>query len=249
MSRRYVWALGCVAVLTAAGYLMPFPAKSAILAPAARLAEIGVWAAPVVPLGLWLLLLTPYRLPNIVAAVFAVMVTVMGLALSTLVAAFSGAGSLIALVHGLSLTAAVTGWMFLARQTGGGWVSRGLAATGALVGMWSLASAGVVAVQAASLADDRAYCLAHHTTGESPVSSFADLRGLSFYTTQSGYKTTSHWFFHGVLLIDANDFQEVWTWSHSNMRFDRLERPKDFAASPLGACTPSENFLSKLPLV
>ena len=57
-----------------------------------------------------------------------------------------------------------------------------------------------VASAATRLANDMPYCIAHHGPNES-VQSLSELRGLSLYTTRTGYKHYHRWAYHGVLIV------------------------------------------------
>ena len=179
---------------------------------------------------------------SVLAAVAGVIFAV----LSVLNAALSGAGAGLALVHGISLTVVVAGSILLL-SAGSAPRKIGLFALifPVVVAIWSLGSAVAVAFQADKIANGRAFCLAPHRA-HSDVVSFAQLRGLSFYSTSTGYKSTSRWYFHGILLVEnANDL-EAYNWSPRRLAFQRIERPERLIVSPLNVCTPKSDFLGKL---
>ena len=111
-----------------------------------------------------------------------------------------------------------------------------------LITTWSIVSGISAAAQALDIASGRPYCIAH--TRPRPyvtLASIFDIRGTNFYTDVTGYKSTSRWYFHAVL-VAGNDY---WNWSIRSMRFDRIERPhRQFDL--VGACEPTRGFLARL---
>lgn len=155
----------------------------------------------------------------------------------------SGGGGTIILLEGLALTLGVWGMLWcLAGKAALGRVLHGVAVLAAL---WSLATPFMVMRSAGQLAGGAAICIARHEK-DRPITSWAELRGVSFHTDRSGYKDTSAWFLHGVMLVDRGQGIEAWNWSPRTMRFDRLERPGDLVVTPLGVCQPRPGFLQGL---
>lgn len=191
-------------------------------------------------------------LNKIVAAGFAIVATITGISLTYLYAGLSGAGMLLAMVHGLSLTLAITASiLMLAAQ----YRPKSFKTAPAIlllvplaVAMWSLVSGVAVVWQTNRLADGSPFCVASHDR-RSSIRSFAQLRGLSYYTTASGYKSTSRWYFHGLLVLETETGKELYNWSPRRMKFQRIEHPERFIASPLNACTPREDFWETLSVL
>jgi len=185
--------------------------------------------------------------PNkFVAAGFAVLAAIIGAGLTFLYATRTGSGSLLATVHGLSLTLAVgASILMLATQNR----PKPFKSTPVIlllaplvVALWSLVSGAAVVWQANRLADNRAFCVAAHDQSP-PVRTFAQLRGLSFYTT------TARWYFHGLLIVETDNGKEFYNWSPRRMKFQKIEHPKRFIASPLNVCTPQTGYWANLSVL
>lgn len=181
---------------------------------------------------------------------FAILFAIGGTLISLLVAAVSGVGTSIVLIHGLSLTVAVSvSPLLLSAPPGLRALISGpfLALIGPMVvALWSLTSMIAIAWQANSLSENRPLCLALHSHDTDGIESFAELRGLSFYSTLSGLKSTSKWYFHGILIVDSAGKREVFNWSPRRMMFNKVEYPDRYTASPLNVCAPREDFLKTL---
>lgn len=117
-----------------------------------------------------------------------------------------------------------------------------------MVALWSLITPFSVAWSARAIAEDASYCIARHQT-DRPVRSWADLRGVSFHTNKSGYKDSSVWYLHRVMLVDRGSGVEAWNWSPRAMRFDRLERADELSVTSFDACRPKPGFLDGLPIL
>jgi hypothetical protein len=104
--------------------------------------------------------------------------------------------------------------------------------------MLSLAVAGAALMQAGWMADGAPASSARHEDRPERVGSIRDLRAFSFYTTRSGYKDSSRWYFHGLLIVCRPDGEEVYNWSPRRLRFMRFERPHLLAVDPSWACEP-----------
>lgn len=158
----------------------------------------------------------------------------------------AGGGADIILAEGAALSLGVWGMLWcMAGQGGLGRVLHGPAVAAAL---WSLITPWAVARSAEQVSEGAAYCVARHEA-DRPIRSWAELRGVSFHTNRSGYKDTSTWYLHGVMLVDRGEGVEAWNWSPRHMRFERVERPEDMLVSPFGACQPVSSFMSGLSLL
>lgn len=155
-------------------------------------------------------------------------------------------GTGLAVMHGLSLTIAVVGSiLLLSSQT---MKITAVLALPVSVAMWSLASVAAITLQANNISNGRPFCLAPHSPN-SDTQSFAQLRGLTFYSTSSGYKSTSRWYFHGILLVEAEGELEAYNWSPRRLAFHRIAQPQKFIVTPLTACTPQQDFWNTLSVL
>ncbi len=186
------------------------------------------------------------RLPVLAAELLAALAFVLGLLLSLAAALFAGGGSGIVLLKGVLLTMAVVGcllwtaWDNLSRRDRR--LARYALLIPAAVAVWSLICVPVVMAQASRVAQGAPFCMARHEPGPSPVRSLWDLRGFSLHTTLSGYKDTSRWYFHGLLLAETPEGERFFNWSPRRMRFDPIDRPDLFVAGLRDACTPRDHF-------
>ena len=123
---------------------------------------------------------------------------------------------------------------------------------------WSFAAGVSVAVQAHSISDGKPYCIATTDavkagsggTGDrdyGAIRSLEALRGVRLYTDRTGYKDTSRWYFHGLLVVGQNEKLEYWNWSPRRLSFERVTSPRVFVSEVTNACAPVEAFLSRLP--
>ena len=159
-------------------------------------------------------------------ALWLILATCLPAALLTLGASYdSGGGGGIILMEGVALTLACWGMLLcLAGRVTWGRLTYGLAV---LVALWSLTTPFFVASSVRAVAEQDAYCIARHEP-DRPILSWAELRGVSFHTNQSGFKDTSEWYLHGVLLVQRAGGVEAWNWSPRHMRFRAIgpgERP------------------------
>lgn len=192
---------------------------------------------------------TPLQLNRPTALFIAVLTGILGLFVTVVIAGLSGAGTNLALMHGISLTVAVIlSIRLLSTKAATLWAPKMLIfwSVPVVVGIWSLVSAASVAEQANRISHGHPFCLAPHDSRD--VHSFADLRGLSFYTTSSGFKSTSHWFFHGILLVRNAGHIEAYNWSPRHMAFHHIERPETLVMPPIKVCTPQHGFWSTLSI-
>ena len=113
-----------------------------------------------------------------------------------------------------------------------------------LIAAWSLGAAAVAAGGAVRVADGRDYCIARH--GGPAIRGWPELRGVALYTDRTGYKSTSRWFFHAILLVEDGDKDAAFNWSPRRMRWEMLERPERLIEPVRGSCEPSPAFLRRL---
>ncbi len=187
----------------------------------------------------------PKPLNKFVATGFAIVAAIIGAGLTFLYATRTGAGSLLATVHGLSLTLAISASiLMLAIQNRSKPFKTApviLLLVPLAVALWSLISGVALVWQANRLADNRAFCVATHDQS-TPVRTFAQLRGLSLYTTTAG------WYFHGLLIVETDTGKKFYNWSPRRMRFQKIKNPERFIASPLRVCKPQTSFWGRLSL-
>lgn len=81
---------------------------------------------------------------------------------------------------------------------------------------------------------------------QGPLESWAELRGLSLYTTRTGDKSTSHWYLHAVRIVQEESGISVWNWSFGAMSFTPLPHPGRLLVSAGSECTPEPRFLATL---
>ena len=116
---------------------------------------------------------------------------------------------------------------------------------------WSVRSAISAADQAHSIAAGRPYCIATPEAASSgrsygPICGVEELRGVRLYTWATGYKSTSHWYFHAVLVVGEAAPFEYWNWSIRRMKFERFIEGPRLVVTVKSACEPVESFLSRL---
>ncbi|MBT3143641.1 hypothetical protein KMP95_06080 [Ruegeria litorea] len=172
-----------------------------------------------------------------------------GLFLTLVSAAFSSPHStLFSMAHGGALSLAVASSVLCLAigriVSGGARLAFSGMAVSATAAVWSLLSVPSVVFQANRISAGYPLCISHHGPS-SDVSSIWDLRGFSFYTTDSGYKSTSGWYFHGTLTVDGNDGRQYFNWSPHRFRFDQIEHPERFIAPLRSLCEPSPAFWSE----
>lgn len=232
--------------------LMQLPGDMALSQLAGPGASAGLTAVaafvdlvPALPLALALAGLAGGRIPWGLALGLT-LVSALPAAVLTLLASYdTGGGAEIILAEGLALSLAV--WGMLWCLAGQGVPGRALHGLAVLAALCSLATPFAVARQARLLADGAAFCIARHEA-DRPIRSWAELRGASFHTNRSGYKDTSSWYLHGLLLVDRVQGIEVWNWSPRHLRFDPLPRAGQLVVSPFRTCTPVPAFLGRLSL-
>ena len=199
------------------------------------------WLAPVLPLILAGLVLLGLRLiPSAVAKTLAAFSVTAGLFLTLASGAFS-LSSTTQWLHELTLTVAVaSSFLIWSGRDGELQPSRtaklGIAAA-TIAALWSLMTVPMIRIQAHVIADGSPYCIAEHSP-DSPVETLHELRGFSFYTTNTGYKSTSEWFFHGLMIVDQPDGHKIYNWSPRRWRFDLVARPDILVEPVRDVCVP-----------
>ena len=245
--QRYAALVG--AVIIALGFL-PIP----LTVPPQAQAIWFVWLIVVSPLFPLALLAVSFvsgrKLPVKFAVAFAVVVLGVGIFVTLILSAFAGGGARMAMLHGTALTIACAATFLLVSSVGP--KARLLAARAfafsVFVGLWSLVAVPLAYASAVKSASGKAYCIGHHSPIPSELAAIQGLRGLFFYTKLSGYKSTSEWYFHGLLLVEEDAGISVYNWSPRRLQFQAVERPQLLTASPFHACVPRHNFLHEIDL-
>jgi len=106
-----------------------------------------------------------------------------------------------------------------------------------LAALWSVLTVPNILLQARWIADGSPYCIAHHRR-DTEVRSLPEMRGFSFFTTNTGYKSTSKWYFHGLLIVDRQGEQMIYNWSPRRWRFDLVTKPDVFVIPVRDVCVP-----------
>ena len=200
------------------------------------------WFAPVLPLLVLAFVLMGVRcLPIWLANLFAGVSLIAGLFL-TLASGVLSLFSTIQVVHGVTLTVAVASsfliWAGDDKKPKPSSIAKLGIAGSAMAALWSLLTVPSILIQSHTIADGSPYCIAHHWP-DTPVEALHELRGFSFYTEETGYKSTSEWYFHGLMIVDYPEEQKVYNWSPRRWRFDQVERPDGLIAHVRNACVPS----------
>lgn len=191
------------------------------------------------------------RIPSVFARVLALVFFCAGAFATLVLMAFSGSGTEMVMLHGTALTLACSTSILLAsavRQKTRS-VALGVYTLPVLVGIWSLAMMQIAYSSAVEISSGRAFCIGEHSPSKNELRSISGLRGLSFYTTRSGYKIGDTWYFHGLLLVEENGATDVYNWSPRNMQFKSVERPRLLIATPLTACNPKKYFFQKIGVI
>ncbi len=201
-----------------------------------------VWLAPLIPLIVaGFVLKGMRRIPAWLAKLFAGVSLAAGLFLTLASGVFS-LFSTTQLLHGVTLTVAVASsfliWAGHDHDADPSWIAKlGIAGT-TIAALWSLLTAPMILIQSHAIADGSPYCIAHHSP-DAPVEAIHELRGFSFYTEATGYKSTSEWYFHGLMIVDHPEEQRVYNWSPRRWRFDLVERPDVLIIPIRDVCAPS----------
>ncbi len=117
----------------------------------------------------------------------------------------------------------------------------------AAAALWSFLTMPIVAVQAARTADGSPYCLVDHVEGAGEAhSSVLHLRGMNLFTTATGYKMSSRWYYHSIMLVQDGDTLRAFNWSHRRLRYDEI-RNYHQKIIPIGEqCEPVPNFIRRI---
>lgn len=246
--QRYIALLG--AVIIALGFAH-YPLTEPSL-PKANWLEWFIAILPLMPFAILVLsIVSRRRIPVVLAAILAIACLSVGAFVTFVLMALSGGGTAMVLLHGMALTLACTTSILLAsalRQRAKS-VAFGVYIFPVLVGAWSLAMVPLAYSSAVKASENRSYCIGEHSPVGRELSSIFGLRGLSLYTTRSGYKIGDAWYFHGLLLVEDDSGLNVYNWSPRGMRFDVVERPGALIANPFAACQPRHGFLEKLNFI
>lgn len=247
-AQRYAALVG--AVIVALGFV-PVPLTNPSL-PKATWFEWSIAVLPLLPLAILAVsVVSRRRIPVVFAAILALVFSGAGAFVTILMSALSGGGTEMVILHGTALTIACATSFLLISTVG---QKTTLVAFGAfvfpvLVGGWSIAMVPLAYSSAVEVSSSRAFCIGEHSPIQRELGSIIGLRGLSFYTTRSGYKIGDTWYFHGVLLVEEDGGLNVFSWSPSNMSFQVVERPQSLIASPFNACQPKNRFLQELNVI
>lgn len=245
--QRYAAFIG--AAIVALGFI-PVPLVDPSL-PKATWFEWTVALLPLMPIAILALSFVVRReMPVVLAAVCASAIFAAGALITFFLMALSGGGTELVVLHGVSLTLACAACILLVSDVGKRAKSMVLSVCliPVLVGVWSLASAPLAYANAIEISSNRAFCVGEHSPIEKELGSIIGLRGLSFYTTRSGYKIRDTWYFHGLLLVEGDGEIVVYNWSPRYLEFQAVERPQQLIASPFGSCVPRKEFFQELNL-
>ena len=246
--QRYAALLG--AVIIGFGFI-PVPLTDASL-PKATWFELFIAVLPLMPIAILAVSIVSRRRIPVVLAVALALVFFCAGAFATFVSmALSGGGTEMVILHGMALTLACSMSILLASALKQRAISVafGVYVIPTLVGVWSLAMVPRAYSSAVEASANRAYCIGEHSPIERELSSIFGVRGLSFYTTRSGYKIGDTWYFHGLLLVEDDSGLNVYNWSPRGMRFNVVERPGSLIANPFAACQPRNRFLEEFNLI
>ncbi len=209
---------------------------------------------PLCPLGAAILRLTTQkRLRLRTGVVLACLIIPCGALLTLIAAALSGPGAAIVSIQGGLLTVAIASSILLMVLDAQNRFVGKLALFGislpAAAAIWSIASIFAVTIQSVQIARGDPFCVAQHGSYGGPITSVTELRGFEFYTTRSGYKSTSRFFFHGVLRVETLEGNAYYNWSPRRFRFDQVPIEADFIVSLRSSCTPKADFWGSVSLV
>lgn len=190
------------------------------------------------------------KMPVVFATVLALVILIAGTFVTLVMMALSGGGTKLVFLHGTALTTACASSFLLISTVGkkARLVAFGVYMFPVLVGVWSLAMVPLAYSSAVEISSGRAFCIGEHSPIERELGSIMGLRGLSFYTTGSGYKIGDTWYFHGLLLVEDGGDIDVFNWSPRHMEFQAVERPQLLFESPFKSCEPKAKFLQDLNL-
>ncbi|KGM88048.1 hypothetical protein rosmuc_01742 [Roseovarius mucosus DSM 17069] len=235
------------AVIIALGFV-PVPLSDPSLLTATWF-ERSIAVLPLMPLAVLIVsVASSRRMPIVFAAVLALLFLSAGAVVTIAMMALSGGGTKMVAFHGTALTLACVASILLISTLGQKARAFVLAVYTfpVLVGVWSLAMVPLSYSNAIEVSSGRAFCIGEHSPIARELGSLIGLRGLSFYTTRSGYKIGDSWYFHGLLLVEDDGDTSVYNWSPRHMEFQAVERPQLLIASPFKACAPRGKFLQEL---
>jgi hypothetical protein len=193
--------------------------------------------APLLPLTIVLIRIARRPLHPTTATVFCILTLMLGTFFTLATAAFTGAGTLITLIHGTALTLATAATFIGAASHRMRPITTIAITLPTLAAVWSLASIPFTLASAHRIAAGAPFCIARHDA-PGAITSLWDLRAFTFYTTASGYKDSSLWYFHGLLIAQRPAGPAYYNWSPRLLRFDPILRPADLNVPPMGACQP-----------
>ncbi len=235
-----------VALVTGLGLLAGQPSGPLAMA-VGVLAGLLLFLPPALPLlAAGGVALRGWHLPRGLAVGLAVAAGLLGALLSLLAAGINPPVSQpLVLVKGAAFTLSAVGAVLLLAAPRAGLAALALPLA---VAIWSLGSGVMVARQAVTLAAGQPYCLAAH--GGPAFASLADLRGAALFTERGGFKSTSNWYFHAVLIVADPAGVRLYNWSHRARAFAPISAETDsrLIAPVHASCTPRAGFLRGLPL-
>lgn len=183
--------------------------------------------------------------------ILCVIVCVIGFFLTFISSFFAGPGASHALLHGIGLTIALSCSIRLMSISKTSCELRTLSGIcliiPLMISLWSLYTVMAVITSANQYSKDQPFCIATHDP-EAEIKSYSQLRGLSFYTTGTGYKFNSRWYFHGILIVSNKSKVEVYNWSFNNMSFVHLKKPTLQINDPTYACIPHHKFWNRISI-
>ncbi|KPF41876.1 hypothetical protein IP76_18805 [Rhizobium sp. AAP43] len=214
----------------------------------------AVAIAPLVPFVLATVFsCTALRLPRLLAVVLAIFVGLYGLILTMGGAIFAGGGATMVLLHGATLTLAVSASVLLIARHGPGTVFRRLSFTLFMIptcaAMWSLATVPIAVWRSNSIALGEPMCVAEHHDGSYSPVSWSSQRAFSLYTTRTGYKNADAWYFHRILQVKRTSGFEVFNWSFATMNFEPIMAPERYLVKIVGVCVPRKDFWSSVAVL
>ncbi|MEP0963030.1 MAG: hypothetical protein ABJG75_14635 [Roseobacter sp.] len=186
-AQRYAALIG--AAIVALGFV-PVPLTDPSMLKAAWF-EWSIAVLPLLPLAiLTLAVVSRRRMPVVLATVLALVVLSTGVLVTFVMMALSGGGTEIVTLHGIALTFACATSILLISKIGKKTrsVLCGVFMLPVLVGVWSLAMVPLAYSSAVEISSSRAFCIGEQSPIEKELGSIVGLRGMSFYTTRSGYK-------------------------------------------------------------
>jgi len=246
-AQRFAALLGSVVI--ALGFL-PVPLTDQSL-PKVTWIEWLTAVFPLLPLAIFAVTAIGHQtLPIAFARILALVIFSVGAIETFIIVAFSGGGGEIVFLRGTALTLACGTSILLISTVGH--ITRSIAlgvyGSSVLVGAWSLAMVPFAYSSAVEVSAGSKFCIGEHGPTMHELDSIFGLRGLSFYTSRSGYKLGDSWYFHGVLLVEDDDGTRVYNWSPRKMEFQEVEQPRLLIASPFKSCSPRQEFFKEVSI-